>query len=117
MPDLNTCYLSVMILVMSCPVLVRWVEMLLRGHVAKSSETHGFPPFAKFPANLLGQTQFGCFFWFWLEYQKWNGFYADLNSNSCLKIKNRYSVFKNTDCFKKGLVLYGKWFIKYADLQ
>lgn len=88
------------------------------GHVGKSNEALGFPPFAKFPDNLLGQTQFGCCFWFWLEYhQKWNGIYADLNSNSCLKIKNHYSVFKNTDRFKKGLVLYGKWFIKYADLQ
>lgn len=118
MPDLNTYCLFVMIPVISCPVLVRWDEMLLTGHVAKNSETCGFPPVSKFPANLLGQTQFGCFSWFWLEYrQKLNGIYADLNSNSCLKIKNPYSVLKNPDCSKKGLVLYGKWFIKYADLQ
>lgn len=110
--------LSVMIPVISCPVLVRWDEMLLTGHVAKSSETRGSPPFSKFPANLLGKTQFGCFFCFLVEYhQKWNGICADLNSNSSLQIKNPYLVLKNTDCSKKDLVLYGKLFIKYADLQ
>lgn len=92
--------------------------MLLTGRVAKSDETHGFPPFSKLPANLLGQTQFGCFFWFWLEYhQKWNGICADLNNSSCRKIKNPYSVLKNTAHSKKDLVLYGKLFIKYAVLQ
>lgn len=43
--------------------------------------------------------------------------YADLNSHSCLKIKNPYLVLKNTNRSKKDLVFYGKWFIKYADLQ
>lgn len=98
--------------------LLSCVGEMLTGHVAKSNETCGFPPFSKFPANLLGQTQFGCFIWFWLEYhQKWNGIYAELSSNTCLRIQNPYSVLKNTDFSKKGLVLYGKWFIKYADLQ
>lgn len=115
MPDLNTYSLSIMTPVISCPVLVRWDEMLM-GCIARSNETLGFPSFSKFPADLPGQTQFGCFLWFWLEYnQEWNRIYADLNSN--LKIKNPYSVLKNTDCSKKGLVLYGKQFIKYADLQ
>lgn len=92
------CYLSVIISVdLLSSLLVRWDVNLLVGHVATSTRMVSLMSFSLLPNCLLvclGKLSLPTFpvpGWNIIRNRMWS---ADWNSNSCLNIKNPYSVLK-----------------------